>query len=591
MAQLSNSSLRRLSSRLLSVAAVLAAVLPTGCSGADESDPLGTLSQELSPDLVIAEVYGGGGNTNAPFTNDFVVIFNRGSAAASLAGLSLQYAANTSAFNSGSNVFALPTATIDPGKYFLVQLAAGAGSPGALPTPDATGNLGLGATAGKIALVSTPLNGCGTTANQCATTDIVDLVGYGSTAQQFEGSGPTAAPSNATSAKRKNGGCVETDDNAADFEVGAPTPRNSSTAAFDCSAVPDAGSGGAGGAGGAGGGTGGTGGGIGGVGGTGGTGGGTGGTGGGGGTPPTGITIAEIYAGSGNNSPVASDYVVLFNRSTSAVSLGGLFLQYGTAEGNFTGAATTSTALTNTSLAPGQYYLVGLGAGTGATGTPLPTPDAANTTNLSLNAGKLMLVHGAVLSGCGAAGTPCTSSSIVDFVGFGATASQFEGSGRAPSPGIPTALLRAGGGCIDTDDNQADFSTGTPSPKNTSSPFNDCSTVGTGGTGGGSGGTPSGGSGGAGVGGSAGAGTGGAGTGGGAATGGSGGTPGSGGATGGVGNFGGLNQGGGSSSSSDDGGCGCAVPGGERDRPGAWLLGLLGLGLIAARRGARRHLG
>lgn len=78
---------------------------------------------------------------------------------------------------------------------------------------------------------------------------------------------------------------------------------------------------------------------------------------------------------------------------------------------------------------------------------------------------------------------------------------------------------------------------------------------------------------------------------GGGATGGSGGTPGSGGATGGVGNFGGLNQGGGSSSSSDDGGCGCAVPGSERDRPGAWLLGLLGLGLIAARRGARRHLG
>ena len=34
----------------------------------------------VSPDVVISQVYGGGGNTGAPFTNDFVELFNRGDA-------------------------------------------------------------------------------------------------------------------------------------------------------------------------------------------------------------------------------------------------------------------------------------------------------------------------------------------------------------------------------------------------------------------------------------------------------------------------------------------------------------------------------
>lgn len=40
----------------------------------------------LSSDLVISQVYGGGGNSGAPYKNDFVEIFNRGTVAASLNG-------------------------------------------------------------------------------------------------------------------------------------------------------------------------------------------------------------------------------------------------------------------------------------------------------------------------------------------------------------------------------------------------------------------------------------------------------------------------------------------------------------------------
>ena len=39
-----------------------------------------TAAQAASPDIVISQVYGGGGNSGAPFTNDFIELFNRGTA-------------------------------------------------------------------------------------------------------------------------------------------------------------------------------------------------------------------------------------------------------------------------------------------------------------------------------------------------------------------------------------------------------------------------------------------------------------------------------------------------------------------------------
>src|SRR5204863_3987077 len=54
-------------------------------------------------------------------------------------------------------------------------------------------------------------------------------VGYGSTANAFEGSGPAPAPSNSASDLRAGNGATDTDDNAADFSTGTVNPRNSST--------------------------------------------------------------------------------------------------------------------------------------------------------------------------------------------------------------------------------------------------------------------------------------------------------------------------------------------------------------------------
>ena len=169
-------------------------------------------------DVVVSEVYGGGGNSGATFKNDFIELYNRTGSAIDLAGWSVQYA---SAAGTSWQTTAL-SGTIAPGGYYLVQEGAGSGGDLPLPGPDATGGIAMAATAGKVALVSstTALTGA------CpAGAAIIDFVGYGTTANCFEGAGPASAPSNTTSDSRANGGTTDTNNNSTDFTAGAPNPR------------------------------------------------------------------------------------------------------------------------------------------------------------------------------------------------------------------------------------------------------------------------------------------------------------------------------------------------------------------------------
>jgi len=206
----------------------------TGATISDGSGT-GTIQNDDTPDLVISQVYGGGGNSGAQYTNDFVEIFNQGTMTVDFATtpFSVQYAGATAAFGT-TNKVDLTAGSIAPGQYFLVQLGGGpSGAP--LPTPDASGSFAMALGAGKVALVlgTTALSGSG-----CPlTTSVVDFVGYGTTADCFEGSGRAPAPSNTTADFRKNGGCIDTNDNAADFLDSAPFPRNTASPLNDCSAA------------------------------------------------------------------------------------------------------------------------------------------------------------------------------------------------------------------------------------------------------------------------------------------------------------------------------------------------------------------
>jgi predicted extracellular nuclease len=84
---------------------------------------------------------------------------------------------------------------------------------------------------------------------------------------------------------------------------------------------------------------------------------------------------------------------------------------------------------------------------------------------MAATAGKVALVSSTTaLSGA------CPTVGIIDFVGYGTTASCFEGSGRAPAPSNTTSDQRVGGGATDTNDNAADFAVAAPDPHGTSDP-------------------------------------------------------------------------------------------------------------------------
>ena len=181
------------------------------------------------------------------------------------------------------------------------------------------------------------------------------------------------------------------------------------------------------------------------------------------------IVISEVFAAGGNSgAPYTNDYVELFNRGSSAVSVTGWTVQYATA----TGTTWTSTALDG-SIPAGGHYLVQLASG-GSNGSALPAPDATGTSNLATSGGKVQVVN----AGAG----------VEDLVGWG-SATLYEGSAAAPALTSTTALVRGGSFCTDADDNSSDFTAGTPTPLNSSAAVAACS----GSSGGGGGGTQGGG--------------------------------------------------------------------------------------------------
>ena len=168
----------------------------------------------------ISQIYGGGGNSGSTWTNDFVELLNAGGDAVDLAGWSIQYASAT-----GATWQVTPlTGTAQPLHYVLIQESAGGGGSTPLPAPDIIGTISMSATGGKIALVNhaTALSGT------CPLgPDVMDFVGFGSSASCFEGNGPAPAPSSTNAILRIGDGAVDTGNNRDDFVAAPPEPRNS----------------------------------------------------------------------------------------------------------------------------------------------------------------------------------------------------------------------------------------------------------------------------------------------------------------------------------------------------------------------------
>ncbi|MCG7278982.1 ExeM/NucH family extracellular endonuclease [Corynebacterium imitans] len=160
--------------------------------------------------VVINEVYGGGGNSGATISNDFVELYNPTDADIDITGWVLD---QQSASGNSGNKAAL-SGTVPAGGYFLIKGAAGNNKDNPLENADFESTFNFGGKEASAVLHD-------------ASGNQVDLVGWGG-AKNSEGA-PAKGTSNSTSVQRKEAG-VDTDNNAADFEVAAPTPQGSGNA-------------------------------------------------------------------------------------------------------------------------------------------------------------------------------------------------------------------------------------------------------------------------------------------------------------------------------------------------------------------------
>lgn len=470
------------------------------------------LTIEATPpanDVVISQIYGGGGNTGATLTNDYIELINHSGAPVNLDGWSVQ------AFVSLTGTWQmtpLPNVILQPGQYFLIQEAAGEGGTDDLPEPDAFGTIPVSSTSTKVALLNNTTL-ITTSCPSAGAAGIVDLVGYGGT-DCFEGS-PAPALTNTTALLRQNNGCFDTNNNANNFVVGNPSPRNSSSPFNDCTGLSGIGSanptsvvvgasttltvhvapaqnpassgitvtadlsqiGG---------------------------------------SPtqvfsggpttftfvanvpggnPTGVmtlpvtiqdaqsrvgntnivvkvipvvpdhvTISQLYGGGGNGGATYKhDFVELYNPHTTPFDLTGWSIQYGAATGE-----TWQVQPLGGAIGPGEYYLIRMGTTNSTVGTfSVPPANVSGDINMGATAGKIALVNNfdQLVGPCPVADI-AAATGIVDFLGYGTTANCAEGT-RAAAPSNTTSLLRKNGGITDTDNNSADFVTGTPNPRQT----------------------------------------------------------------------------------------------------------------------------
>lgn len=190
---------------------------------------LTTFSLFSQSNVVIYEVFAGGGNIGSYYKNDYVMLYNKGNVSQSLAGWSLQKAQNASSSN--WKVFPL-TGSIGANQYYLIKFDGNNnGLLNPLPTPDfdvtpLVGSGGitlldvdLAVSAGKLALSRS------TTAFNTSTPsgNVVDFLGYG-TADAAEGT--KASAMDATHALRRIANGQDTNDNSVDFTRVSPNPIN-----------------------------------------------------------------------------------------------------------------------------------------------------------------------------------------------------------------------------------------------------------------------------------------------------------------------------------------------------------------------------
>ena len=201
----------------------------THCESNACTKPADTPQPPPSSDkIVISQAYPGGGNSKAILNTKYIELFNRSDKDVDISNWSIQYGSSNK--DTIASTCVLPSnAIIAKGGYYLIAFQKGDNGDD-LITPDHTcGTFAPAAANGKLFLVS---NSEKLPSSQ-PESGYVDALGYGN-ANWAEGNNPAPALSSKLAAFRKDGGCIDTDDNGNDFEKDAPEPRNSKSPLHLC---------------------------------------------------------------------------------------------------------------------------------------------------------------------------------------------------------------------------------------------------------------------------------------------------------------------------------------------------------------------
>ncbi len=154
---------------------------------------------QVADHLILAEVYGGGGEQGSYWKNDYILLYNPTENVIDLSTWSVQYAIFQSSRWQVINLMGIITA----GEYYFLQFG-GDGS-GNLPlpfTPNVISTINLDKNKGKVAL--TNFQEALTSSNPIGQNGVVDFIGYGNGTNAFEGSGPASQTSTTESIRRKD---------------------------------------------------------------------------------------------------------------------------------------------------------------------------------------------------------------------------------------------------------------------------------------------------------------------------------------------------------------------------------------------------
>jgi len=202
-------------------------------------------------DIVVSQIYSNGGNPGSTYQNNYLELFNRTDNAIDFDGWRIYVASANGTFEQAIAFVSSRQIFIGGHQYLLIRFgpdsANGAAVPADLAGPTTAPSPPPGvppqplinlSPSGKVFITMPDVNAFGATCPP--NPNVVDFVGYGAAASCFEGSGPTGTTSNTTAALRKAGGCTDSDNNAADFDVSAPNPRNSLAPQNFCGTPPAA---------------------------------------------------------------------------------------------------------------------------------------------------------------------------------------------------------------------------------------------------------------------------------------------------------------------------------------------------------------